>query len=201
MEIAPLDLDTWPALATLFSAGGDPKWCWCQFWRKPGSNWSNTSAEENRRDLELLADGRPAPGLIALRDGVAVGWVGLGPKEAFPRLERSRVIPNLPGDGAWSINCFVVARTARRSGVATALLEAAVAYAAEHGATLVEGYPVATAGARIASASVYTGTAGMFERAGFEVAAETASKASGGTPRVLVRKRLRGAGSGSSTSS
>jgi GNAT superfamily N-acetyltransferase len=201
MEIAPLTPDTWPALAELFSAGGDPRWCWCQFWRKPGSNWSNTGPDENRRDLEALGRMHPAPGLVALRDGVAVGWVGLGPKEAFPRLERSRVIPNLPAEGAWSINCFVVARGARRSGVATALLEAAVAYAAEHGAQLVEGYPVATAGARIPSASVYTGTAGMFERAGFEVAAETASKASGGTPRLLVRRRLRDARPGTTASS
>jgi GNAT superfamily N-acetyltransferase len=201
MEIAPLTPDTFPALVELFSAGGDPRWCWCQFWRKPGSNWSNTSADENRRDLEALAGMEPAPGLVALRDGVAIGWVGLGPKEAFPRLERSRVIPNLPGDGVWSINCFVVARAARRSGVATALLEAAVAYAAAHGARLVEGYPVATAGTRIPSASVYTGTAGMFERAGFEVASETTSKASGGTPRLLVRTRLQDAGPGRTASS
>jgi hypothetical protein len=28
MEIVPLDAGTWPALADLFAAGGDPKWCW-----------------------------------------------------------------------------------------------------------------------------------------------------------------------------
>ncbi len=87
----------------------------------------------------------------------------------------------------WVVNCFVVAKTARRSGVASALLGAAVVYAREHGAAIVEGYPVRTGDARIASASVYTGTAGMFERAGFELAAETTSKASSGTPRVVVR--------------
>jgi GNAT superfamily N-acetyltransferase len=187
-EIQRLTPATWPALAELFAAGGDPKWCWCQFWRKPGSNWTNTSPEENRRDLEALAPGDPAPGLVALRDGRAIGWVGLGPREAFPRLERSRTIPTLPGDGVWSINCFVVARSERRSGIAGALLEAAVAYAAAHGASLVEGYPVRTEGGRVPSASVYTGTAGMFERAGFDVAAETTSKASGGSRRVVMRR-------------
>ena len=110
----------------------------------------------------------PAPGLVALRDGVAVGWIGLGPREDFPRLGRSRTIPQLPGDAVWVVNCFVVARGARRTGVASALLEAAVTYAREHGAAIVEGYPVRTGGERIASASVYTGTAGMFERAGFD---------------------------------
>ena len=125
---------------------------------------------------------------MALRDGVAVGWVGLGPREAFPRLARSRTIPQLPGEHVWVVNCFVVAKDARRSGVAGALLEAAVAYAAEHGARLVEGYPVQTGGERMASASAYTGTEGMFERAGFETASTTTSKARGGRPRVVMRR-------------
>ncbi len=188
LSIVPASPEVWPAVADLFAAGGDPKWCWCQFWRKPGSNWSNTSAEDNRRDLEALVGSDPAPGLVALRDGKAVGWVGLGPREDFGRLARSRTLPQLPGEDIWVVNCFVVARTARRSGVASALLGAAVDYAAAHGARIVEGYPVRTGGDRISSASVYTGTAGMFERAGFEVAGETTSKAASGTPRVVMRR-------------
>jgi GNAT superfamily N-acetyltransferase len=188
MDIQPLSADTWPALADLFAAGGDPKWCWCQFWRKPGSNWSNTTAADNRADLERLAAADPAPGLVAVRDGVAVGWVGLGPRDAFPRLARSRTLPQLPGDDVWVINCFVVARTARRGGVAKALLSAAVDYAAAHGARVVEGYPVSTGGSRISSSSLYTGTATMFEDAGFTKAAASTSKASSGTPRVVMRR-------------
>jgi GNAT superfamily N-acetyltransferase len=71
----------------------------------------------------------------------------------------------------WSIVCFVVARSARKQGVANALLEAAVAYAREHGATLLEGYPIETDGQRVPAANVYRGTLAMFERAGFEVVA------------------------------
>jgi GNAT superfamily N-acetyltransferase len=145
-------------------------------------------ADDNRASLRELVGREPAPGLVALQDGRAVGWVGFGPREDFPRLARSRTIPQLPGDGVWVVNCFVVARTARRSGVASALLDAAVAYAREHGARLLEGYPVQTDGGRMASASAYTGTAGMFERAGFTVASATTSKAGGGLPRVVVRR-------------
>jgi GNAT superfamily N-acetyltransferase len=188
LDIKPLSIDNWDALTGLFAAGGDPRWCWCQFWRKPGSNWTNTTPAENRADLEALVDADPAPGLVALRDGVAVGWVGLGLREGFPRLGCSRTIPQLPGDAVWVVNCFVVAKGTRRTGVASALLEAAVTYARDHGAAIVEGYPIRTGGARIPSASVYTGTARMFERAGFEVAAETTSKASSGTPRVVMRR-------------
>jgi GNAT superfamily N-acetyltransferase len=190
MKIVPASPDLWPAIAALFSAGGDPKWCWCQWWRRPGSSWSSASADDHRRGLETLVRAEPAPGLVALRDGVAIGWVGLGPREGFPRLTRSRVLPQLPGDDVWSINCFVVARRARRQGVADALLGAAVAYARDHGARLVEGIPVDTGGERMPSAGAYTGTRRMFERHGFTLAAPTASKGSGGRPRVLMRRQL-----------
>ena len=193
VRIVPLTADVWPSLADLFSSGGDARWCWCRFWRKPGSNWSNTTAEENRRDLEALVGAAPAPGLVApglvaLRDGVAVGWVGLGPRSDFPRLGRSRTLPQLPGEVVWVVNCFVAAKAARRSGVASALLEAAVAYAREHGARLVEGSPALTGGERMSSASAYMGTEGMFARAGFDIVSPTTSKADGGRPRVVMRR-------------
>jgi GNAT superfamily N-acetyltransferase len=127
---------------------------------------------------------------VALRDGAAVGWVGLGPREDFGRLARSRTIPQLPGDGVWTVNCFVVARAARRGGVAQALLDAAVAYVRDHGARILEGYPVDTGGERMSSASAYSGTAGMFARAGFTLAAPTTSKAGAGRPRIVMRLEL-----------
>ncbi|MHB8890748.1 MAG: GNAT family N-acetyltransferase, partial [Candidatus Limnocylindrales bacterium] len=177
LDVRPLTVDTWEALAALFAAGGDPKGCWCQFWRMTGSNWTHTTPDDKRDALRALVGRDPAPGLVAMRDGKAVGWVGLGPRENFGRLARSRTIPQLPGDGVWVVNCFVVAKTARRSGVARALLDAAVAYARAHGASVLEGYPAETGGERMSSASAYTGTTSMFERAGFEVASPTTSKA------------------------
>jgi GNAT superfamily N-acetyltransferase len=56
-------------------------------------------------------------------------------------------------------------------GVATALLDAAIAYARDHGATLLESYPVDTSEGRVSAAIAYKGTIRMFERAGFSVAA------------------------------
>jgi GNAT superfamily N-acetyltransferase len=188
VEILPSSPDLWPAIADLFAAGGDPKTCWCQFWRKSGSSWTHATPDDLRADLRGLIGRDPAPGLVALRDGVAVGWVGLGPREEFPRLARSRTIPQLPGDGVWVVNCFVVAKAARRSGVARALLDAAVEYARAHGATILEGYPVDTGGARMSSSAAYTGTTGMFRRAGFEVASPTTSEPAPDRPRVVVRR-------------
>jgi GNAT superfamily N-acetyltransferase len=188
IEIVPASPAVWPLIAELFAAGGEPRWCWCQWWRKRNANWTNTTADENRADLKALVDREPAPGLVAIQDGRAVGWVGFGPREDFPRLGASRVIPQLPGDDVWTVNCFVVAKGARRSGVAGALLEAAVAYARDHGAGVVEGYPTRAGGAKVSAAGLYTGTEGMFERSGFGVAAETTSGTRTGTPRIVMRR-------------
>src|SRR5918992_1287172 len=192
IEIRPLTAENRKPLTELFSQGGDPKGCWCTFWRVPGSTWSDAKPEDNRRHLRSLTDaGGVTPGLVALRDGEAVGWVSLGPREDYERLGRSRTIPQLEGNAVWSIVCFVVGRRARRSGVAEALLKAPVDHARAGGAKELEAYPVRTDGQRIPSASVYTGTLGMFERAGFKVVSETSSKAGADMPRVVVRRALR----------
>ena len=64
----------------------------------------------------------------------------------------------------WSIACFYVHRSAWRTGVATALLAAAIEHAREHGAGAIEGYPV-----KPGSVDPYTGYDAMFARAGFRL--------------------------------
>lgn len=173
LEILPLTAARVPDLARLFGQGGDPKWCWCSYFRLRSLDFQGATPASNRRVLEravrtTAADGRH-PGLVAYRDGAAVGWVSVGPRDDYERLRHSKVLAPVDERPVWSIVCFVVARAVRGQGIARALLDAASAYAAEHGATLLEAYPVDTDGDRIASASVYKGTLSMFERAGFEV--------------------------------
>ncbi|MGQ0607681.1 MAG: GNAT family N-acetyltransferase [Chloroflexota bacterium] len=193
LEIHPLTRERLPDLAALFGQGGDPKWCWCASFRVRGMTFQNASASENRTVLERAVDdleGR-APGLIAYRNGEGIGWVSLGPREDYERLQHSKILAPIDDKPVWSIVCFVVGRRARGQGVASALLEAAVEYAREHGATLLEGYPVETDGGRIPSANVYKGTLSMFERAGFEVVERRTWNRT--TPvRPIVRRRIRG---------
>jgi GNAT superfamily N-acetyltransferase len=192
LDIRPLDAETWDPLAALFAAGGDPRWCWCAYFAVRGLDWSNSSAAGNRALLRSRMEERPTghpPGLVAMRDGHAVGWVSLGPREGYDRLNHSRVYAPVDDAPVWSIVCFVVAKTARGEGVATALLEAAIAYAAEHGATVLEGYPVDTSAGRVPSANVYRGTLSMFERAGFAVAAKRQAPGAK-QPRIIVRREL-----------
>jgi GNAT superfamily N-acetyltransferase len=171
ISIEPLTTDRFGDLAALFEEGGDPKWCWCQFFRVRGLDWTNSNAASNRAGLERLAADGPPPGLVAYRDGRAVGWVSLAPREAYDRLEHAQLLARVDDRPIWSIVCFVVSRRARRSGVASTLLDGAIAYARDRGATALEAYPVDTGGEKIAAANAFHGTLAMFERAGFKVVA------------------------------
>ena len=59
------------------------------YFRKRGMDWTNSSYERNRAGLSALAGHEPAPGLVAYRDGRAVGWISLGRREEYERLESS----------------------------------------------------------------------------------------------------------------
>jgi GNAT superfamily N-acetyltransferase len=174
LEILPLTSERFPDLAQLF-ASGDPRWCWCQYFRARGRSWANASAESNKAGLERLTSEADetsgvAPGLVAYRDGAAIGWVSLGPREDYERLAFSTLLRPIDDRPVWSIVCFVVAGRQRGKGVATALLDAAIAYARERGAETLEAYPIHESRGRVSSDAAYAGTQGMFERAGFAVA-------------------------------
>lgn len=189
LEILPLTPGRFPDVEALFELGGDPKWCWCMSFRFRTRDWTNSTPSENRASLAGVAGDDPAAGLIAYRDGRAIGWVSLAPREAYERLTTSRVLAPVDETPVWSIVCFVVARQARGRGVAVALLDAAIAYARDHGATTLEAYPVDTSDGRIASANAYGGTLRMYERAGFrEVARRRANAAT--RDRPIVRRTI-----------
>ncbi|HET8776097.1 MAG TPA: GNAT family N-acetyltransferase [Candidatus Limnocylindria bacterium] len=194
LDFHPITADRLPDLASLFGQGGDPKWCWCSFFRVRNADFAHATADTNRQVLEravetTAADGRN-PGLIAYRDGEPIGWVSLGPRDDYERLKHSKILAPIDDKPVWSIVCFVVSRTARKQGVAGALLDAAINYAREHGATLLEAYPIETDGTRVPTAHAYKGTVGMFERAGFEVAERRQFNRTSPV-RPIVRRRIR----------
>jgi GNAT superfamily N-acetyltransferase len=168
LDIHPLTGDRWDDLATLFDRPGDPKGCWCMYYRVRSRDFAELWGAGARAAFRKVADDGPPPGLLAYRDGVPVGWCAVAPRENFVRILHSPVLRPLDDAPAcWAVVCFYVLRGERRGGVAAALLEAAVAFAAGQGATLVEGYPKDTAGARRSANEVFMGSRSMFARAGF----------------------------------
>jgi ribosomal protein S18 acetylase RimI-like enzyme len=195
VTIKPLTEETWEALRALFQEGGDPRWCWCQFWRMRSKDFAAMKVPHLRERLRDQARSDLAPGLVAFEGDRAVGWVSVAPRGDYERVVRSNVIPTIDDRPVWSIVCFAVSSTARGRGVARALLDAAVAFARAHDAVALEAYPLALEpGAELNPDAVYTGTLSMFEQAGFQVVADRASDPSSSKPRVVVRRELASVG-------
>ncbi|HEY7131314.1 MAG TPA: GNAT family N-acetyltransferase [Candidatus Limnocylindrales bacterium] len=191
LEIVPLTPDRWADFSSLFDEGGDPRTCSCMFWRLRSKDWSFANAAETREGMHRLVDEErdPAPGLLGYRDGRAVAWVSVAPREDYERLTSSRVRPKIDDTPVWSIVCFVVSKTARGQGLTHQLLDAAADYARVHGAPALEAYPVDAGDRRIPAAVGYTGLLSTFEGAGFEVVHRIDSPQAT-VQRVIVRRPI-----------
>jgi GNAT superfamily N-acetyltransferase len=164
----------WGDLERVFDTPGDPRTCWCQYFKLTGAEWTSTDATALAPLLrEQTRRGDPTTGLIAYVDGEPAGWIAVEPRDHYPRLRRSRVVAGGSvedwGDtSVWAIVCFVVRREYRGRGVSGELLAAAVDHARAAGARVVEGYPIDPSQFTSSPAgSLYHGTVSMFEAAGF----------------------------------
>jgi ribosomal protein S18 acetylase RimI-like enzyme len=171
--VLPLTPERWPDLEAIFNAKGCSvaRACWCMYYRRSGTHSSlprgTTRAQANRAELKALVDAGEPPGLLAYRGKLPVGWISLGPREQFARLQRSPVMKAVDNRPVWSIICFVVRPEYRGQGVAHALLRGAIAYARKHGAKLLEAYPVDKSGLSNDD-SMWFGAKSMYDSAGFE---------------------------------
>ena len=186
LEIHPLTRDRWDDLVTVFDRPGDPKGCWCMFYRVRGRDFERRWGRGNREDFQAVVEDGP-PGLLAYRDGAPVGWCAVAPRDAYRRILNSRVLKPVDEEpGVWSVVCFYVVRDERGGGLAAALLEAAVDFAATRGATAVEGYPRDTAGTTRHANELFVGSMSMFAAAGFQEVARRSPQ------RPIMRRALGG---------
>jgi GNAT superfamily N-acetyltransferase len=162
--------ERWDDLQELFGDNGAYSNCWCTWWLLSGRDFDAATPADRRGLLQAkVADGHE-PGLLAYRNGTAVGWCAVGPRDWYGRLNspRARVYKRIDDLDTWVINCFFIRKDHRGTGVARTLLDAAVAHAREHGATVVEGYPVDRDIRPGGAAELFVGTLSMFHAAGFE---------------------------------
>lgn len=167
MEVRPLTPETWGDFETVMGPRGGDAGCWCMFNRQTSREFDANRGDGNRLAVRALVEAGEVPGLIGYRDGIPVGWVAVQPRRVYGRLARSRVAKPVDDREAWAVTCFVVPREHRGTGVASELLDAACAYAAEQGAALIEGYPVEPRRDRMPDFWAWMGFASMFESAGF----------------------------------
>ena len=141
--------------------------CWCQRFRQH-------QEPDNRAALAQEIRSAPIPvGLLAYReqDNTPIGWTRVVPRATLPGVLSNRAITAVVGDDphAWWVSCFVVRREHRGQGVGVAMLQAAADWAAQHGASLLDGHPVDIDKVMgpPSPAATFTGTLAMFQRAGF----------------------------------
>ena len=167
LEFHPLTPDRWDDFETLFGERGACGGCWCMWWRIAGSVFEKQKGEPNRLAMKEITASGKTPGILAYSQGVAVGWCSVAPREAFPRLGRSRILKPVDDIPVWSVVCFFILKASRRSGLSLKLLEAAIAFVKEKGGRVVEGYPVEPKKESYPDTFAYTGFAATFRRAGF----------------------------------
>ncbi|MGB8657910.1 MAG: GNAT family N-acetyltransferase [Candidatus Zixiibacteriota bacterium] len=168
LEFHPLTADRWKDLEELFGERGACGGCWCMSWRLPKSQFARQKGSQNKAALKRIVKSGEAPGILGYAGAKPVAWCSLGPREVFPVLDRSRVLKRIDDKPVWSVVCFFVAKGYRRSGVSVKILQAAVDYARNNGAKMVEGYPVEPKKGKWADAFVWTGHVSAFKEAGFE---------------------------------
>jgi GNAT superfamily N-acetyltransferase len=172
LTVLPLTPERMTDMDTVFRSRGCSvaKGCYCMYYRasgKPAELETGESRSSRRRSaIAKLAEGETPPGLLGYKDGKAAGWVSLGPRGDFVRLANSPTMRSIDASPVWSVICFVVPSEYRKQGIAHELLAAAVEFARERGATLLEAYPVDRDAPDAPNASWF-GSSSMFAKAGF----------------------------------
>lgn len=180
-EIKPVTAAHWKDLVELFGPSGAYSDCWCMFPRLSGAEFG---ANGNKAAMQKSVARNQIPGLLAYAAGNPVGWISVGPRPVFGRIERSPLFKPLDEKPVWSVVCFFIHRDFRNQGVGRSLLKAAGDYAREHGAHTLEAYPVDTQGKPENPAAIFYGTQSLFEDAGFKVVARRKER------RPMMQKQL-----------
>lgn len=172
-RIVPVTPGSFSDAQHAMSGGGDGRECQCQWWTMTNAEFQRTDIEGRAAAFRSEVDAAPSPGLVAYVDGHAAGWVRVGPRTRQVRLSKTRAYAGAseePWDDAdvWAVSCFAVRKEHRRTGLNAALLDAAIAFARDNGARVVEAYPVdPDAGRKVTSNELYHGALSTFLAAGF----------------------------------
>lgn len=121
--------------------------------------------------LQALVKANHITGILAYQSGEPVGWCSIAPRVEYPVLDRSPSLKRIDDRPVWSLMCFFVSKPYRRRGMTYALIQAALDFARQNGADVVEAYPLANDFAKTQPFDMYTGLVSTFEKMGFYKAA------------------------------
>ena len=167
LQFHPVTPDRWKDFEKLFGPNGACAGCWCMWRRVPRAEFTQKHYAGNKRAIKKIITTGQEPGMLAYADSEPIGWCAIAPREVYPSLDRSNVLQRVDDQPVWSVTCFYIARGYRKHGVTALLLQATIQFARQHGAKIVEGYPIDAGGEKKSTTSVFTGVASTFAQAGF----------------------------------
>jgi GNAT superfamily N-acetyltransferase len=168
-----LTIALWPQFEALFGPNGACYGCWCTGFRLAPKLRTELSGEERHGLMHGRVQAGPPPGLLALRDGKAIGWMQIGPRADVPEWNNpgrsSAPMDDGPaGDSSvWAISCFFFASKERGKGLSHQILSAGIKHARSNGARLLEASPMDKA-KQSKSIGLCVGSTSVFQKAGFQ---------------------------------
>lgn len=185
-EFHPVTPERWHDFERLFGPKGACAGCWCMWWRQSAKQFEAGKGENNRKAMKKIVNSGTVPGIMAYVGGEPAGWCSVAPRSDFPRLETSRILKPVDDAEVWSVVCLFVDKKHRNSGLAVALLKAAVKYVRTEGGRIVEGYAVEPRKKRMPDTFAFHGPASAYLKAGFKEVVRRSET------RPIMRRMIRG---------
>jgi GNAT superfamily N-acetyltransferase len=138
------------------------------WWRIKRVDFEKNQGDGNHQSMRAIIDSGKVPGILAYAGGEPVAWCSVAPREDFPVLDRSPILKRVDDQPVWSVVCFFIAKPFRHQGLSNKMLEAAVDFARQNGARIVEGYPIEPKKDSAPDIYIFTGMVSTFLNAGFE---------------------------------
>ena len=171
-DIVPLTPDLWPVFEELFGKQGACYGCWCTHFRMSPAMRRESNRDRNKDHIKARIDVGPPPGLLAVREGVADGWMQIGPRFDVPEWNNAgrASAPTEAADAmdpaVWAISCFFIRTKARGQGLTHRLVAAGIEHARASGASRIEACPMDLS-RDSRSLGLFVGSTRVFEKAGF----------------------------------
>lgn len=86
----------------------------------------------------------------------------------FPGFGSPHTLKRIDNQAVWSIVCFFISEPYRGKGLTRVLVDAAIEYAKNNGAQIIEAYPITPESMSDPRYERYTGVITTFEKAGFK---------------------------------
>ena len=171
-SFCPVTTDLWNDFTALFSQPGVQNGCWCMYWRIKRNDFQQQYGQGNKKAMRRLIASGVIPGILAFYKEVPIGWCSVAPRDDFPVLDRSPILKRIDDRPVWSITCFFVLKKYRHADMMYRLVRAAVRYAKQQGARIIEAYPIRPERIRDPRPELYRGTVSVFSKAGFRIVAQ-----------------------------